>query len=396
MEPRGLFTRRAICCILAVIVLTCFSVPYAAEADTSPLRFGATLSFSGKYQEPSQMIRAGYELWVDQINRKGGLLGRPVELLIYDDRSELVRVEQLYRQLLSTDRVDFVLSPYGSPATIAASRITEKHGYVMIACAAGSEAVYGMGNQYLFGVYAPAGRFSIGFLDLLARRKTASVGIVYEDSVFHRSIYEGVKKWTELFGMEISFHRKFSEPGRDYGEILTALEQNPLEALIFTSYPPEAHLFIDQMQKSGIRPQALFFTICSIHPDFYKKTGPFAENIFGPSQWEPIKRIPFPGTEKFIDDFEKFTGKVPSYHACAAYSSGEILARAIEKTASLDHRNLRDYISRLDTVTIMGRFKVDHTGRQIGHNPLLIQWQNGKKEIVYPSKLQTAEPVFEH
>ena len=85
---------------------------------------------------------------------------------------------------------------------------------------------------------------------------------------------------------------------------------------------------------------------------------------------------------------------MPSYHAASAYSACQILEKAIIQAQAIDHEKIRDYISSFDTITIMGRFKVDHTGRQVGHNPILIQWQNGKKEIVYPSKMSTSQPQF--
>lgn len=124
--------------------------------------------------------------------------------------------------------------------------------------------------------------------------------------------------------------------------------------------------------------------------DFYSRVGPFAENIFGPSQWEADERLPFPGTKQFIANFITKTQKKPSYQACASYSSGQILEHAITQSGSIDHNLIREYVASLDTVTIMGRFKVDPTGKQIGHNAIIIQWQKGHKEIVYPTKMQTA------
>jgi branched-chain amino acid transport system substrate-binding protein len=135
-------------------------------------------------------------------------------------------------------------------------------------------------------------------------------------------------------------------------------------------------------------------SIASIHPDFYRKAGPIAERIFGPSQWEPDERIPYPGTTQFIQAFQTAYRKMPSYHAGSAYASCQILEQAVDDLHDIDHERIRDYISALDTVTVIGRFKVDPTGRQIGHNPILVQWQGGHKEIVYPTKMQTAPPHF--
>jgi branched-chain amino acid transport system substrate-binding protein len=151
---------------------------------------------------------------------------------------------------------------------------------------------------------------------------------------------------------------------------------------------------LDLLAQGDWRPKALGITIAPIHPDFNRRAGAIAEGIFGPSQWEPDERIPFPGTNKFIQDFKSAYHKLPSYHAGSAYASCQILERAITEVGEIDHQRIRDYVSALDTVTVIGRFKVDHQGKQVGHNPILIQWQAGRKEIVYPTKMRTAAPRF--
>jgi branched-chain amino acid transport system substrate-binding protein len=148
------------------------------------------------------------------------------------------------------------------------------------------------------------------------------------------------------------------------------------------------------MKEARYRPNALAFTIAPVHTDFPEKVGAFAEGVLAPSQWEPDERIPFPGTTRFIHDFRSFSGKLPTYHAGSAYSGCQILEKAVLHTGSTDQQKIRDFVSSLDTATVIGRFKVDHTGRQIGHNPILIQWQDGKKEIVYPAKMSTSLPKF--
>ena len=148
------------------------------------------------------------------------------------------------------------------------------------------------------------------------------------------------------------------------------------------------------MREMAYRPTVLAMPIAPVHPDFEKKVGPIANHVFAPSQWEPDERIPFPGTRRFIDAFTAFAGHPPSFHAASAYAACQIIEQAIDQNQTLDHEKLRDYIAALDTVTVLGRFKVDPTGLQVGHNSIIIQWQAGKKEIVWPQKMQTARPAF--
>jgi branched-chain amino acid transport system substrate-binding protein len=121
--------------ILLNFIISTFLLP-VCQADKKPILIGATVSLEGKYFETSAMIQNGYKLWAAQINNQGGLLGRPVKLIFYNDKSQKSLVAPLYEKMILIDQVDLVLSPYGTPLTTLASKVTEKHEYVMLACTA--------------------------------------------------------------------------------------------------------------------------------------------------------------------------------------------------------------------------------------------------------------------
>ena len=370
-------------------------LPLAAYGDASkPIRIGATVSLSGKFSEPSAMVRDGYRLWEKQVNQHGGLMGRPVELVVYDDRSDPETVYKLYQKLIHRDRVDLVLSPYGTPLTLQASQVSEARQMVMLACAASGKSIWNRGYRHVFGMYALADRYFIGMLDLMARQGHDTVSILYEDNPFNIDVADGAETWANRFGVAVVLKKSFAPGSGQLRTLLNDAVEKNAAGLILSGYPPEGYRALELMQAVGWRPQAIGITIAPIHPDFFRKAGPIAEGIFGPSQWEPDERIPFPGTTKFIGDFQAAYNKLPSYHAGSAYAGCQILERAITDLQEINHARIRDYISSLDTVTVIGRFKVDHQGRQVGHNPILVQWQNGRKEIVYPTKMQTAHPRF--
>ena len=364
------------------------------EAGQEPLRIGATVSLEGKYTETSFMIQNAYKLWVEQINKRGGLLGRPVKLILYDDKSNKDRVRTLYEKLITEDRVDLVLAPYGTPLTLAASEVTENHGLVMVACAAAGEQIWERGYRYIFGMHALSKRYFIGYLDLVARNGIDSMAILFEKTSFNITAARGAYEWAGRFGLTVDISQGFENP-REFPDLLKHLKARNVDALIFSAYPPECYKFIQLMEKAKYRPKAMAFAIAPAMPGFHQRLGTYADGIFGPSQWEADKRIPFPGTVNFIDEFIRISGKVPSYHAGGAYGSCQILEKAINQTRSFDHEKIMNAIHTLDTVTVTGRFKVDQSGRQIGHNPIIIQWQNGNKEIVYPTQMMTSQPRFD-
>ncbi len=384
---------------LRVVTTLVWLIPFGApgpsiHAAEPPILIGATLSLTGKYQDPAKMMQNASRLWARQVNARGGLLGRPVRLIIYDDQSDPDRVAMLYERLITQDGVDLVLSPYGTPLTLRATEVTERHEKVMMAAAAAGRSIWERRHRYVFGVYALADRYFIGQLDLMARHGLKSVYIFYEDSPFNRDAAAGAAEWAERFGVRVIKSVAFVDGSKELPGLMANMPESTDHGLIFSAYPPDVYRFLKLMQSGGRRPAAVGMTIAPIHPDFIKRAGPIGEGVFSPSQWEPDERIPFPGTRKFITDFRAFSGNLPSYHAGSAYAACGILEDAVNATGAIDHEQLREVIVALDTVTIIGRFKVDHTGKQIGHNPMLIQWQNGKKQIVYPLKMQTAPAVF--
>jgi branched-chain amino acid transport system substrate-binding protein len=358
------------------------------------IRIGCTVSLSGPYTQLSYMMKNGYELWAKEVNERGGILGKKIELIFYDDRSDPDAVGQLYEKLITEDRVDLVLSPYGSSLTAPAIEVTEKHKYIMLAAAAASGELWDKDLKYAFGIFSAADRYFIGFLDLAARQEMKNVGVVFRNNEFNVSAAAGVKRWVDLFGLKLVFFERYADHEKELPEIMNQIRSSGVECLVFCGNPPDGYFFIEQLKAVKFRPPALAISIIPSYSDFYARVGPFAEGIFGPSQWEPDESMPFPGTSKFIKKFLAQTGEEPSYHACSAYSVGQILEKSILSVGGIDQEKIRNYIAKLDTVTIMGRFKVDEKGRQIGHNPILIQWQNGVKEIVYPTKLQTAPAIF--
>lgn len=380
---------------IIVIILCLYLVPVSVlSAEIKPILIGATVSLDGKYKEPSAMIRGGYKLWESQVNKRGGLLGRPVELVLYDDKGDEKLVRQFYEKLIKEDKVDLVLSPYGTPLTLVASEVSEKNGYVMLASGASGEKIWKRGYKNVFGMYATANRYFIGLLDLMARNGLKSLAVIYENSSFNIDVAAGIESWAKRFGLNVTFSKGYKTGKTDLTGLLSEARAVNPDGILLSAYPADGYLLLNLMEQAKYRPKVVGITIAPSYPEFYKEAGNMAEGVFGPSQWEPDERIPFPGTKDFIYDFNLVNGILPSYHAGSAYASCQIIENAIINNKSFDQKKIRDFVSSLDTVTVIGRFKVDPSGKQIGHNPILIQWQKGEKQIVYPTKMQTSSPKF--
>jgi branched-chain amino acid transport system substrate-binding protein len=371
---------------LAVVASLVYPVPQ--------LRIGVSLSLTGEYRETAAMMLQGYRLWEKEVNARGGLLGRQVLLLVEDDQSNPQKARAIYERFALRGETDLVLAPYGTPITLEVSEVTEKAGYVLITAGAAAETIWNRGLRNVFGLYAPGERFFIGFLDLLAREGIESVLLVREKGVFHQDAAVGIRKWAGNLGVTLDGDIEFDPLKVDYGSLAQQIQTANPEALILSTYPDPGYALLQEFSARRYRPDALALAILGVHPDFFKKAGPIGEGVFAPSQWEPVERLPFPGTREFMAAFTALTGLTPAYHATSAFASCQLLEKAVQAVGSLDQARIRDYISSLDTVTVLGRFKVDPTGLQIGHNTITIQWQDGRKVIVYPPQMRTAAPRF--
>lgn len=382
---------------LSFFLLFLYTGSATAGSSTKPIVIGATASMEGKYLEPSEMILKSFRLWVDEINQGGGLLGRKVKLILYDDKSQIERTRRLYKKLIEQDKVDLVFSPYSTPLTMAASEISEQHQKLMLAVAAASEEPWQRGAHFLFQLYAPAKRQFIGLLDTMAKKGFHTLSILYDrQSDFNLDIVSGLEEWARIYNVNVVYNKGFENGKKELPGLLAEVKARDADGLVLSAYPPDCYELLRLLKNMNYRPAVLAMPIVPAHPDFQKKAGHMADRVFGPSQWEPVERIPFPGTRRFIKTFHEFAGHMPSFHAASAYAACQLYEQAITRNHSIDNRKLRDYVSALDTVTVLGRFKVDPSGKQVGHNSFIIQWQNGKKEIVWPQKIQTSKPIFSH
>ena len=172
-------------------------------ADTAPIIIGGSLGLTGKYEKLSLMQRRGFELWQKQINQNGGLLGRKIELIIEDDQSDKRRVAGIYQDLLERRKVDLLFAPYSSGLTHAIMPVIESHNIPLIASGAAADMLWEQGYKNLFGLFIPASRYAVGFLEMIALNGVTEVAIVNADDLFSRAIATGAKKWAEDFGLEV-------------------------------------------------------------------------------------------------------------------------------------------------------------------------------------------------
>ncbi len=386
-----------LCCLGIVGTILFASAADSAEpaGKKKPVLIGGTLSLTGKYAEMGRMQEKGYRLWETEINGKGGLLGRPVKLLVTDDESNPGKVAAVYADLLQKKSIDLAFTPYSSELTLAAAGLFEKHRYPVLVAGAASEKIWETPRRYTIGLYSTADRYFIGFLELCAINKRKTVAITGFKDPFSLYAAVGARKWSGKFGMKVVRYAILE--GKDEASIAAETERiasaKP-DVVIALGYLKENIILRNALDRAGLKRVAFAGSVGPSMKEFRDTLGPLAEGAFGASQWEPDERIPYPGSRSFIRAFRKAYGEDPSYHAANAYAALNMISEAVEKTGSLDREKIRMHIVTGEHKTIVGPFKLRKDGTQIGHRSIIIQWQKGKKEIVWPENMRTAVPEF--
>jgi len=374
-------------CTLFLFIVT---IPDALIAQ-EPVRIGATMSLSGAYSTQGIPAHNGYMMCADDINARGGLLNRPVEFIIYDDQSNTQTAKNLYEKLVTEDKVDAVMGPYGSTLTEAVAPVTEKHRMVHISPLAATTSIWEQGRSYLFMVLPPAELFLAGLIDMAHSNDMTNVAVIYEDALFPAAAASGAKERVLDLEMNLVLYQSYPSGTSDFSTLLMKIKENDTQVLAMAASSLSNFItVVQQMKENGVSVD-MFGTSGAVN-EFYQALGADAEYAYGLSAWEP--GLSTPGIEKFTAGYQSKFGIEPSFHAAGAYGSCQLFEEAVKRANSLDSDKIRDQLLNLEMTTVFGDFKVDERGYQIANKGLFIQWQDGKKVIVWPDDIAETEARF--
>ncbi len=345
-----------------------------------PIKLGASLSLTGRFSDSAKYVQEGYVLWSEEINAKGGIAGRPMQVILYDDESNPDTGRVLAERLIDRDGVVAILGPYSSPITDAMATATERAQVAMLGTIASDSSIWDRRKlRWTFQAFPSSDYDHEGFLRIL-REKGANLkklAIVFEQAPFSISAKEwAVKKAQE---MSLTVETFGYNPGaQDFRSIIERIVAFGAEAVSMGGYYQPSIALTRQMAERGYNPAAYHFIQAS---DGVTKDalGANVEGIFGRSAWEAT--IDTPANRAFVQAYQAKFGRVPSYHSAAAYAAGQAFDVAI-RTKGTDRAAIRDYLASTSVETVLGTYRVNAKGQQEGYRYLMIQWQNGSSKIV--------------
>ena len=362
-----------------------------AEAQ-APIKIGASLSLTGTYGKIGAYQKEGYELCADDLNAKGGLLGRKIEFVVYDDQSMPATGVRLYEKLITEDKVDAVMGPYSSPITEAVANVTEKYQKVMVTPLAATTSIFKKGRKYVFMVISPAEVYLEGLIDMAAKRGLKTVAIVNEDTLFAKTAADGAAELAKKKGLQVVLREAYPKGHTDFSAVLTKIKALNPDVVAGSTYFDDAVAIIRQMRELDLNPKMLGVTVGGDLPEFHEVLKKNAEFVYGATQWD--ESLPYPGAKEFAAAFKKKFKRDPAYHAAAGYAGCLIYAEGVKRAKTLDADKVRAELLALKTRTAFGDYAVDQDGFQTAHKMVTLQWQDGKILIVWPDELSNGKARF--
>ncbi|MPZ52724.1 MAG: ABC transporter substrate-binding protein [Acidimicrobiia bacterium] len=362
--------------------------------EGEPIVFGGALPLTGWGSDAGELNHRGYQLWEKQVNESGGILGRPVELLIYDDQSDPTTTGRLYERLITQDNVDVLLAPWSDDMTMPATNVAEQHGKPMVTGGATLTDIWDRGYKYVTGLL-PSSYDYVGVAVRLLEGQVESAAVLNADLTYTTGFGDAGVENIEDLGMTLTGREAYADGTQNFAPIIAAIADGEPDLLVGgTGGANDAIQIVQASKIAGFSPDMFYFTIAPVEPEFVEVLGEDAEYVLGTTEWEPSLEG-LPGFEEFVTGYEEMFGEEPVEDAATAYGLATVLQEAIESVGELDDDKINDELHTMEITTVFGDYSVDpETGMQTGKAIYVLQIQDGERHIVWPEDVATAELIF--
>jgi branched-chain amino acid transport system substrate-binding protein len=215
--------------------------------------------------------------------------------------------------------------------------------------------------------------------------------VVGEDSAFPAALLAGLEDVADERGFELLYSELYPVGTRDFSSIIGKIEEAQPDAIMGGTYAEDAIAFTQQLKEQGVSAPIIALTVGAAENEYWESVGDSGQHIMGASHWEP--GLETPGNKAFVEAYMEEYDKEPGYHAAGSFAGMQLLGRAVEACECFDHQQIREELIDMETETVFGEFDVDENGAQVGKIGVMVQWFDGKKEIVWPDAEKTADWV---
>ena len=365
-----------------------------SSGSKAPIVIGASLSLSGDFSADGQAFQKGYQLWANDVNASGGLLGRQVKLTILNDASSPTQVVTNYQKLISVDHVDLLFGPFSSLLTAPAAQVANRYGYPFVEGAGGAPAVFGNGLRNLFDVSLPVKDSLVPFANwiasLPANQRPTTASYPTSTNIFTQPQVQLMQQMLQADGVKTVYSKSFPEEVTDFKPIADNVAAAGAQAVVLGSVDvPTVSAFIQAFVQQHYNPKILIATGGPDQGDAFVKAVGAAntEGVMVPNGWFPS--YPNAQSQKMVSEYvAKYGGDASGVNSdvAEAYAVGQVTAQAVKATGGLDKAKIISYLhSGVTLDSVQGPVQFDSTGQNGKPAAFIFQWQGGKYVQVLPA-----------
>ena len=380
---------------LGAAVLGAFALALGALPGQAaePLRIGFGMALTGPLAPNGKSALLAMKIWEEDINAKGGLLGRPVQLVYYDDKSSPSEVPAIYTKLLDVDHVDLIVGGYATNMLAPAMPVVMQKNRLfigMLGLSVNKEFDYPKYFVMIPSGPEPKPAFTKGFFDVAMAQdpKPKTVAIVGADAEFSRNASDGAHENAKAAGLKIVYDRNYPPAQTDFGPIVRAMQATNPDLAVICSYPLDSVGMVRAVNEIGFKPKMIGGAMVGLQATVFKtQLGPLLNGFVNYDFWLPVKSMEFPGV---LDMMKKYQARAPGegvdplgyYMAPWGYAYLQVLGQAVEATKSLDDDKLADYVRTTTFTTVVGDVKFGKGGEWAQSRVLQVQFQHIKGNAV--------------
>ncbi len=382
-----------------------------------PIKIGFGMALTGGLGANGKAALLAMQIWKDDVNKKGGLLGRPVELIYYDDQTNPSTVPGIYTKLLDVDKVDFVVSGYGTNLIAPAMPIVMERKLTFM-------GLFGLGNNEKFNYphyfqIMPSGPqplvdWTRGFFEVASKQtpKPATIALVAADAEFAQNAVAGARENAKTYGFKVVYDGKYPPTTVDFTPIVRAIKAANPDLVFVGSYPPDSAGMVLAANEVGLAPKMIGGGMVGLqYASLLTKLGPKLNGIVNYDFWVPEPTLKFSGIEEFLKKYQAQAEKqgvdpLGHYLPPWSYAYLQVLGQGVEATKSLDQNKVGEYIRSHEFDTIVGKVKFGSNGEWATSRVLQVQYQHiegsdvgqfrgpGKRVVVYPEQWKSGSLVY--
>jgi branched-chain amino acid transport system substrate-binding protein len=373
---------------LALMAGALLAAPARAQTG-EPIKIGFSMALTGGLAPNGKSALLAQKIREEDVNAKGGLLGRPVKLIYYDDKSSPAEVPAIYTKLLDIDKVELIIGPYATAQIAPAMPIViqrKKTFVALLGLAVNSEFNYP--NYFVMIPSGPDAKpaFTKGFFDVAMAQepKPQTVAIVAADQEFSRNAADGARENAGKAKLKIVYDKTYPPSTTDFAPIVRAIQATNPDLVVVCSYPPDSVGMVRAINEIGFKPKMIGGGMVGLQATAIKtQLGPLLNGFVNYDFWLPVPKMNFPGVADLIKRYQaraaaEGVDPLGYYMAPWGYAQLQVVQQAVEGTKSIDDAKLGDYIRANTFKTVVGDVKFGAKGEWAQSRVLQVQFQNVK------------------